>query len=149
MNLEYLGDALDHWKGSLFEYLQSEGVVRDFIVDPMVTDPDLWTEDDFALYACLLRINLEQIIRHNASLADRSRYFAEMSQHGDLFLDPDTGMATNGASPIKKYVKPSEVAALLQSCASRLVAIYQHVRAQKKDAHARKRLHWRNREDCH
>ena len=25
MNLEYLGDALDHWKGALFEYLQTRG----------------------------------------------------------------------------------------------------------------------------
>lgn len=131
MNLEYLGDALDHWKGSLFEYLQSERVVRGLVVDPLYTDGDQWTDDDFALYACLLRIKPKQIIRHKASLADRASYFAEIRQNGDLFLDPDTGIATNGASPIAKYVKPTEVATLLQSCGSRLVAIYQHVRAQK------------------
>jgi hypothetical protein len=131
MNLEYLGDALDHWKGSLFEYLQAERVVRDFVVDPMATDADKWTEDDFGLYACLLRIKLEQIIRHKAFVTDRSSYFAEIGQNGDLFLDPDTGIATDGASPIAKYVKPRDVVALLQSPSDRLVAIYQHVRAQK------------------
>ena len=131
MNLEYLGDALDHWKGSLFEYLQSERVVRKLMVDPIATDGDQWTDDDFALYAFLLRIELKQIIRHKVPLAARASYFAEIRHQGDLFLDPDTGIATNGASPVTKYVKPTELAVLLQSCGTRLVAIYQHVRAQK------------------
>lgn len=29
MKLAYLGDALDHWKGSLFEFLEGEGLLRD------------------------------------------------------------------------------------------------------------------------
>lgn len=131
MNLEYLGDALDHWKGSLFEYLQNEGILRDFAVDPIATDRERWTQADFALYARLLRINRRQIIRHQASLSMRGRYFAEIMHKGDLFLDPDTGIATSGASPIAKYIRPREVALLLHSAADRVLAVYQHVRAQK------------------
>jgi hypothetical protein len=131
MNLDYLGDALDHWKGSLFQYLQTEGILRDFAVDPMVTDRKKWTEDDFVLFARLLHIKRRQIIRHEAPLTARGHYLAEIAHKGDLFLDPDTGIATKGASPIAKYVKPREVAALLHSAGGRVLAVYQHVRAQK------------------
>lgn len=147
MNLEYLGDALDHWKGSLFEYLQSERVVRDLVVDPMATDADQWSDDDFALYACLLRVSVKQIIRHKALLADRSSYFAEIRQSGDLFLDPDTGVAAHGASPIAKYVKPREVAALLQS--SRSLGGHLPARARAEDVYAYRRLPSCNRGHCH
>jgi hypothetical protein len=33
MNLTFLGDALDHWKGSIFESLQKGGILPDFAVD--------------------------------------------------------------------------------------------------------------------
>lgn len=131
MNLAYLGDALDHWKGSLFEFLVGERLLRDFAVDPMATDGDQWTPDDFALFARLLRIGEPQILRHKSSLAARSRYFAEIEHRGDLFLDPDTGIDTGGGSPVEKYLKPRELAALLESPKTRVVAVYQHVRAQK------------------
>jgi hypothetical protein len=138
MNLDYLGDALDHWKGSLFQYLQTEGTLRDFAVDPMVTDHEEWTEDDFVLFARLLHIKRRQIIRHEAPLTARDRYFAEIAHKGDLFLDPDTGIATSGASPIAKYVRPREAAALLHSARGRVLAVYQHVRAQKTCARVRR-----------
>jgi hypothetical protein len=38
LNLIYLGDALDHWKGSLFESLQQEKAVQGLAVDPMTSD---------------------------------------------------------------------------------------------------------------
>jgi len=41
MNLRYLGDALDHWKGSLFESLQQANILHDFAVDAMASD---WTD---------------------------------------------------------------------------------------------------------
>ena len=131
MNLEYLGDALDHWKGSLFEYLRAEGLLRDFAVDPMATDRDRWNEADFFLFARLLRIRRNQIIPHEASLLTRDKYFAEIVHGGDVFLDPDTGIATSGSSQIAKYVRPRELATLLGSARGRVVAVYQHVRAQK------------------
>src|SRR5438128_1634004 len=131
MNLTYLGDALDHWKGSLFEYLQAESVLRDFAVDPMATDRDQWKEADFSLFARLLRIHRHQIISHEAPLLARARYFSEIVPCGDVFLDPDTGIATSGSSQIEKYVRPTELATLLRSDRRRIVAVYQHVRAQK------------------
>lgn len=131
MNLEYLGDALDHWKGSLFEYLQSEGVLRDLAVDPMATDRDQWKEADYCLFARLLRIPRHQLIEHRASLITRDRYFAEVVHDGDLFLDPDTGIATPRSSPVVKYVKPRELANLLRSVCGRVISVYQHVRAVK------------------
>lgn len=131
MNLEYLGDALDHWKGSLFEYLQAEGLLRGFAVDPMATDRDQWNEADFSLFARLLRIKRHQIIPHEASLLARAQYFGEIVHAGDVFLDPDTGIATSGSSRTAKYVRPRELATLLRSARGRVVAVYQHVRAQK------------------
>ncbi len=131
MNLAYLGDALDHWKGSLFEYLQARSVLRDFAVDPMATDRDQWGEADFSLFADLLRIKRHQIIPHEASLLSRALYFAEIAHGGDIFLDPDTGIATSGSSQREKYVMPAELATLLRSTHGRIVAVYQHVRAQK------------------
>ncbi len=132
MNLEYLGDALDHWKGSLFEYLQTEGVLRDFAVDPMAADRKHWNEADFSLFARLLRIKRKQIILHKESLeSSRDKYFAEIVHGGDIFLDPDTGIKTSGSSQIAKYVRASELASLLRSAVGRVVAVYQHVRAQK------------------
>jgi len=54
LNLNFLGDALDHWKGSLFESLQEAQVLRDFAVDPMASDLGSWNSDDFLILARLL-----------------------------------------------------------------------------------------------
>jgi hypothetical protein len=131
MNLDYLGDALDHWKGSLFEYLQGESLLRDFAVDPMATDREPWNEADFSLFARLLRIGRHQVIPHEVSLLARARYFAEIVHCGDVFLDPDTGIATSSSSQAAKYVRPKELATLLAFSRGRVVAVYQHIRAQK------------------
>ena len=50
MNLDFLGDALDHWKGSLFQSLCAAQVLRDFTVDPMATDQESWKEADFDVF---------------------------------------------------------------------------------------------------
>jgi hypothetical protein len=130
MNLAFLGDALDHLKGSLLEFLVAEGLLRDLAVDPMATDVADWTRDDFALFARLLRVKESQVLRHKSYLATRSSYFAEITHRGDIFLDPDTGIYTGG-SPVDKYVKPRELVRLLQAAQGRVVAVYQHVRAKK------------------
>lgn len=131
LNLRYLGDALDHWKGSLFEFLIGERLLQDFVVDPMATDGECWTATDISLFARLLRVRQAQILRHKAALAARSAYFAEIQHAGDLFLDPDTGIDTRSGTPIDKYVKASELTVLLNSPPTRVVAVYQHVRAQR------------------
>jgi len=128
MNLSFLGDALDHWKGSLFESLQKRCVVCEFAVDPMASDLVDWKPSDFAILAKLLRIERSQIISHNRSLSDRRAYFHEIKHRGDLFLDPDTGVATGRLSV--RHIAPAEIADLLNP-ADRLLAIYQHVRAQR------------------
>ena len=132
MNLKHLGDALDHWKGSLFDYLREEKVLHDFAVDPMDSDQEQWKKTDFAIYRRLLRIDENQLIRHKSTLADdRNQYFSEIKLiTGDLFLDPDTGILTSKVNKKdeKKYIKPHEVASLLQD--DRLLAVYQHVRGK-------------------
>ena len=130
MNLMYLGDALDHWKGSLFESLQREKLVNGFAVDPMASDLSSWRDEDFQLLARLLRIDSRQVLHHNASLSDRQAYFDEIKHVGDLFLDPDTGVATGHVSRREQYVMPGELARLLDQ-ADRMVLVYQHVRAIK------------------
>src|SRR5437667_398781 len=64
MNLRYLGDALDHWKGSLFERLQRAKLLRAFAVDAMATDAEDWQAADLALFADLLRLQPSQILSH-------------------------------------------------------------------------------------
>lgn len=129
MNLAFLGDALDHWKGSLFETLQQSNVLRNLAVDAMASDWSAWQPEDVLLYARLLGIDKSQLIKHNVPLASRKRYFDEIEHTGDLFLDPDTGIATWKVKNISRYIRPSEIGLLLGD-SDRLLAIYQHVRAQ-------------------
>lgn len=129
MNLSYLGDALDHWKGSLFEFLQARQLLHGLTVDPMATDVEAWRERDYSLFADLLRVPRARIIRHRAKLATRREYFAEIRHKGDVFLDPDTGVATSRGRSPEKYVQPSDVWSLLANGGDRLVVVYQHVRA--------------------
>lgn len=129
MNLAYLGDALDHWKGSIFESLQNGNVFSDFAVDPMITDVRGWEPADYLLYARLLRIKAEQIIKHEQPLQARIAYLGEINHQGDLFLDPDTGVATSKAD--EKYVLANDIKTLFHNVPGRLVIVYQHVRAQR------------------
>lgn len=129
MNRKYLGDALDHWKGSLFELLHARSALREFAVDPMASDLPEWTSQDFGLFARLLRVTPNQIIQHSHSLRERAEYFAELSHTGDIFFDPDTGVATGSVKDPTHYVRPIEVGNLIAYRPDRIVAVYQHVRA--------------------
>lgn len=132
MNLEFLGDALDHWKGALFASLQKEKILRDFAVDPMATDQDSWGKKDREVYARLLRIKQSQVIRHKVSLQKRAKYFGEIAHKGDLFLDPDTGVETPGVKGDRcRYVRPAEIGQLFDRSDERLLIIYQHVRGKR------------------
>lgn len=131
MNLSFLGDALDHWKGSLLDSLQRANRLHSLSVDPMASDLGSWKPEDIAVYSKLLRVDQGQIIRHKAALGDRSKYFGEVPQDGDLFLDPDTGVATYDVRDHSRYVKPAELGRLLDRSPGRLIAVYQHVRGQR------------------
>lgn len=126
MNLKFLGDALDHWKGAMFASLRGANALRNFAVDPMANDIGRWRDEDFSLFAGLLQIAPSQVIRHRARLEHRAAYFGEISHIGDLFLDPDTGVATGRVR--EGHVSPAEVGLLLDASADRLLVIYQHVR---------------------
>lgn len=131
MNLSYLGDALDHWKGSLFEFLQARQLLQDFAVDPMTSDLRSWRDADYTLFADLLRVPRDRILGHSVMLTSRNRYFAEIQHKGDLFLDPDVGIATGRVAHPEQYVQPRDIWSLLFNGLNRLVVVYQHVRARK------------------
>lgn len=132
MNLRYIGDALDHWKGSLFERLQAARLLREFAVDALASDAEDWQEADWKLFAKLLRVKDAQVIQHSRSLVeDRAGYFEEIAHKGDLFLDPDTGIATGKVSDASQYLFAAELHGLLGRGPDRVVALYQHIRAQK------------------
>lgn len=131
MNLRYLGDALDHWKGSLFEFLRANNALDNFAVDPVATDLPDWREDDFALFARLLRVPRDRILTHRFPARERQRYFGEIKHKGDIFLDPDVGVATGRVRIRERYVYPEDVWRLLTSGLNRLVIVYQHVRGAR------------------
>lgn len=130
MNLKFLGDALDHWKGSLFASLQQASLVRDFAVDPMASDQEAWQLEDFAIFARLLRVDSSRLIPHRIGLSDRRGYFDEIAHAGDLFVDPDTGVATGKVKQPSRYIRAGEIAKLLET-PDRLLAVYQHVQRQQ------------------
>src|ERR1700688_2197719 len=114
MNLRYLGDALDHWKGSLFEYLQNATLLRELAVDAMAGDAEQWQLADWKLFANLLRVKEAQVVPHTQLLAvDRAAYFKEITHRGDLFLDPDTGIATGRVGDDSQYLFAAELHDLL------------------------------------
>lgn len=130
MNLQYLGDALDHWKGSIFERLQRADLLCNFAVDAMMTDYEVWQSSDRELYASLLRVEQSQIIEHKRLFTvNRSEYFREIQHQGDLFLDPDTGIATGRHT--SKHIRPAEIHNLLNEQPDRVLAVYQHIRARR------------------
>ena len=68
MNLLYLGDALDHWKGSLLERLQHAKLLTGLAADAMASDAQDWTPPDWQLFSTLLRLTPSQILTHSAQL---------------------------------------------------------------------------------
>ena len=104
MKLGFIGDTHDCWKGFLLETIERSGLWDGLSVDAMATDYNEWKEEDWQAYAGFLKVPRPQIIRHDSSLlVDRERYFQEILTEGDLFLDPDTGIATRRArEPLKK-----------------------------------------------
>lgn len=139
MKLEFLGDAFDHWKGSIFEKLLSSNILNDFKVDAMISDEkNSWKEGDYSLYRKLLRIKKSQLVMHKKSLhedKDREGYFTEIPRSGDIFLDPDTGIATSRVPDRHKssYVMPDELVSLLSRSKdiNRIIIVYQHASRAK------------------
>lgn len=132
MNLRYLGDALDHWKGSVFEMLQGAGLLKGLQVDAMASDKERWEAADTELYARLLRVGPTKLVQHSRCLLeDRGQYFKELPANGDIFLDPDTGIQTGAVRNPEHYLLPKELYETMKQNKERLVVVYQHVRAQQ------------------
>jgi len=109
MRLQFLGDALDHWKGALFQHLCSENLLKDLHVEPMITDSRIWTPKELNTYARLLQLKNTERIIHSDRTFTRTYpdYFKSIKYSGDLFLDPDTGIATGKA--YRKHIKTDEI----------------------------------------
>jgi hypothetical protein len=116
----------------LLDSLHSASLIVDLRVDAMPSDGPEWEASDWELFARLLHVTSSQIIEHTKRLAtNRTAYFAEMPEQGDLFLDPDTGVATGRVDQPEKYLMPEELLKLIDASPRRVVSIYQHVRVQK------------------
>jgi hypothetical protein len=83
----HLGDALDHWKGSLIEVIGDKSLR----VVLMLTDRDRWTEEHFEAYSRLLPRKPEGVLRKAkdnllSSKTTRHSYFRDLGDN-DLFLE--------------------------------------------------------------
>ncbi len=125
MNSKFLGDAFDHWKGALIVILSNKFLIRNVVVEPMITDSTPWSKENLETYRRLLKLGSTSIICHgNATFSGgREEYFHEIPQEGDVFLDPDTGIATGNAT--RKHVKVLELEKLLGK-SNRVLMVYQH-----------------------
>jgi len=143
MNVTFLGDALDFWKGCLFSRLRAEQLLRNLVVEPLLTDFQDWHPNEFALYAELLAVDI-QVIHHEDQhqlATDRVAYLAEIEDiDGDVFLDPDTGCGPMASSVLcvrtcrrcgrRTYAGRSEPAFVLRRvCYSRTVICFSRHRA--------------------
>ncbi len=130
MNREYLGDALDFWKGDIIRQISDD--LNDLHVVPMLTETNNWHDDkETKLYASLLSIqpqNIQCILKtgqNDKYTKKRMKAYWDAIPDGyDLFLDPDTGISLNSGS--KKHVTVTGISTLLQRTRKRILLIYQH-----------------------
>lgn len=125
MNINHLGDAYDHWKGSIIKILNESRNIQNLAVEPMFTDKKTWGQVNVQTYARLLNLWPNDIQHTNLPTwkqwkGRRNLYFKEIRYNGDLFIDPDTGIGTNG----RKYIRVDEIGNLLDK--KRVLMIYQH-----------------------
>ena len=125
MNTKFLGDAFDHWKGSLISFLSINRLVKNVVVEPMITNDSKWSKEDLETYSRLLKLESSSQICHGQSTfsGDRETYFDALPKNADIFLDPDIGIATSTAG--KKRVRVAELEKLLVN-ADRVLIVYQH-----------------------
>jgi len=136
MNLKYLGDAKDWWKGAVLTCLRRTGAIRSPQVVPMFTDVGRWSDEDLDSYVAFLGIEGRGLLFTESpyrlfTQARREEYFEAVlkwtlgpaERDRDLFLDPDTGLSVKGS---KKHVRPEECWSLVQDRPDKVVVVYQH-----------------------
>lgn len=131
MKREYLGDALDHWKGSLIFILRREGVINRIAVEPMLTDDGPWCQQDMQTYRRLLNLGENDELCHadttfHDNYVNRQQYFDGVTEEYDLFLDPDVGISSRPKG--RKYITIGDIVYLLTGGKSsgRVLMVYQH-----------------------
>ena len=134
MKLEYLGDAFDHWKGSVIRELsKGKGALLNKLwIAPMFTDEKDWKKNDVNKYAGLLNVSAKRIFL-DTTFKKRKIYFRELKRkRSDLFLDPDAGISFERSK--KTHVNMAEISQLLDGNSKRVVMVYQHHRGKYPDA---------------
>jgi uncharacterized phage-like protein YoqJ len=130
MNKKHLGDAFDHWKGSLIQILSRKRIIQNLRVEPMITDNEQWGKNDSETYRKLLNLPSVERICHkdeifvNRKQRKRKDYFGEIPKRCNLLIDPDTGIKLSENTK-KKHVKLCEIKELLDD-KRRVIMIYQH-----------------------
>jgi len=127
MKIDHLGDALDHWKGSIL--LQSSQWTKDLKAEPMITydpDKDHWNREEFMVYSRLLGLPLTHVLQHEWKQSNRCEYFKETQRQveGDIFVDPSTGIEPNNFD--RNHIRVEELLGLMKQ--DNLVLLYQHRR---------------------
>ena len=91
----------------------------------MITDVRPWSKEDLETYRRLLKLESTSPICHRQSTFSgrRDEYFDGVPEGGDVFLDPDTGIATGNGR--REHVKVLELGKLL-SKSDRVLMVYQH-----------------------
>jgi hypothetical protein len=130
MNRVHLADALDYWKGGMIQILKAE--LNDLAILPMITDNEKWAAGEIAAYSEILGRDPDEILLADVSFNRRrgQPYYFRRNQvrdhHGDLFVDPDTGIEPDGG-PDRKHITIAEIEILFPlDDSQRLVMIYQH-----------------------
>jgi hypothetical protein len=133
MNLGYLADALDHWKGCVIKEIDER--LNDLHVIPMFTDEDIhssWPNDRLRLYAKLLHVPQDKILQSDTrfTATTRQEYFAAIADDDqlrdkDFFIDPDIGIEPEKGGNWR-HIRLSDISALLRLGNKRVILIYQH-----------------------
>lgn len=95
MKLKFFGDSYDIVKKSLIAWLAEFG---DWSAHPMFTE-DVYREEvhKFSSFLNVHILSSEKLTRNT----DRTSYFRQCSETGNLFLDPDTGVRLSACGGIK------------------------------------------------
>jgi hypothetical protein len=120
----WLGDALDFWKGTFLAVLRASSTPPlPLKVLPMFTDAG-WTPAEVDTYAAILGVPTSALLSTSQlNQPARSNYFAGYVRlREDVFVDPDTGIATGRPKP--SHVTPGEIVGMLSG--DNVVAVYQH-----------------------
>ena len=131
MRRTYLGDSVDFWKRGLIEYLRCKDVIGQPEVVPMITDARPWSHDELEAYVKILGVSISHLRgAERFTHSNRRQYFCSIKIHGDVFVDPDTGVAASEPKATAKHIQAEECGQLLHKDAPNIVMVYQH--AQRK-----------------